>query len=216
MKFYRKKPSHPTIKKILGFGKREHGWHFGEGVPPSKDIIGKALLIVKKAIKADLDTDAFPGVNGEIMVTIYHKNDYLEFTVEVDGKVTLVHERGEEEISYKEGLEISNALREMKNIGKYLWNISEAFTKTITIRDLCDSKVWLSETHQAQAFLAYPRAVFWPSDTRYVTTSPDITLWLHQLPSFTGHLPSTSYQEDAVSSLIRVIPEMSVMAISWD
>lgn len=212
MEFYRKKTLHPTIKKILGFEKRGHGWHFGEGVPPSKDIISKALLIVKKAIKAEFDTDAFPGVDGEIMVTIYHKDDYMEFTIEGDGKVTFVHEQGEEEISYKEGLEINNALREMRNIGKYLWNISEAFTETITIKDVCDFKVWLSETHQAQAFPASPRVVFWPSGIRYVAISPDITLWSHQLPSSTGHLLSTSYQKDAVSSLILVTPEMSVMA----
>lgn len=49
-------------------------------------------------------TNAFPGLNGEVLVTAYHEKHYYEFCLELDGMVTFVHEIDDEEIGRRERL----------------------------------------------------------------------------------------------------------------
>ncbi|MEZ4733902.1 MAG: hypothetical protein R3E79_42970 [Caldilineaceae bacterium] len=39
------------------------------------------------------ETDAFPGLNGEVMVTVYQGSDYWEFTLEPTETITFVYEQ---------------------------------------------------------------------------------------------------------------------------
>lgn len=215
MSLLKKKAYYQTINKIHEFGKRQPGWHFGEGVSPSRMVLNKAKSITEKAYISGFETDAFPGIDGEIMIAVYYKNDYLEFTIETNGNITFVREKGEEQITYREGLSLNNALNELDKFGKHIWNISGTFTKTITIKGVSDSKVWLSRTHQDQVFPAYLKAAFRPSETQYVATSQNIIQEFPQLQLSIGSLPSTNYPMDAFLSNIQVTPETNAMEILW-
>jgi len=91
--------SHKTEDKIWGFRDLKRGWHFGEGKPIDKTGIDEALHLHSEILLHRFTrTDAFPGLNGEIQLTIYSNNDYFEFTREPTGKWTFVHEHLEAEV----------------------------------------------------------------------------------------------------------------------
>ena len=82
--------SHITEKKIQSFKELESGWHYGEGVSIKQSVLDNAILLNQEAInQAFYETDAFPGLNGEVMVTIYSGEHYLEFTLEASCKCGL-------------------------------------------------------------------------------------------------------------------------------
>lgn len=82
-----------TSKKISNFLTFKRGWSFGDGEPFSKVRIEESLKFHSTLIQTGwLQTDAFPGVNGEIRVTAYAHDTYLEFTLEADGTWTFYHE----------------------------------------------------------------------------------------------------------------------------
>lgn len=134
-----------TLKKIDSFLYLEKGWHYGKGVFPSKKTIAIAKKIAEQALSNIFDTDAFPGIDGEIMVTVYYKEHYLEFTIESDGEITFVHELNDEELVYKEGLKLQEAKIKLDDFCEKIWNISELSTESIMITERSDLKVWPSK-----------------------------------------------------------------------
>jgi len=116
--------SNDPLLKIEEFKKFNEGRHFGEGVAPSKEVADIATRLVKQAIEFSLDTDVFPGIAGEIMVTVYHKDYYLEFTIENNKKITYVYEENDEEIDCIESLTIKDSLIKLQNFNNKKCNIS--------------------------------------------------------------------------------------------
>ncbi len=65
-----------TKEKIESFKALEKGWHFGEGIPAKPETAGAALSLLYLAARKGFDNfDAFPGVDGSVMLSIY-KNGY--------------------------------------------------------------------------------------------------------------------------------------------
>jgi hypothetical protein len=92
-------------QKIQGFKGLKRGWHYGEGVSFEQSILDNAIALNRETISLGfLETDVFPGLNGEVVFTIYLDDHYLEFTLEPNGSITFCHEKGDKEISYQEGL----------------------------------------------------------------------------------------------------------------
>ncbi len=107
-----------TVEKIESFRKFNDGWSFGEGVKFNAASLNKALQLVKTAHALSFqETDAFPGLNGEVMVTLYSGQDYWEFTIEPDESVIFVYERGQETLAYEEGLPFEFAVSMITNLG---------------------------------------------------------------------------------------------------
>jgi len=107
--------SHDTRRKLASFRELKQGWHYGEGVPFSQCVIKSATTINQEALQLGFtETDAFPGIGGEIRVTVYHNIHYLEFTVETDGQITFVYEKDQEEIYYEEKLSLQESKRRLK------------------------------------------------------------------------------------------------------
>lgn len=88
---------HPdqTAAKIIGFSHYEPGWCYGEGQIPTLTRVWVALSLNREAERAGFkETNAFLGLDGEIRVTAYDKDVYVEVTAEVDNTYTFVAERG--------------------------------------------------------------------------------------------------------------------------
>ena len=130
-----------TEKKIRDFKKLEKGWNYGEGEPFNVSILDNAISLIHEAFNlAFYTTDAFPGLNGEVMCTIYHGEHYLEFILEPDGSVTFSHEKGEEEICYQEGLSLQDAKEKIEEFGKEIWNTyASSIRNTIMTSENIDS-----------------------------------------------------------------------------
>jgi len=110
---------HTTERKIFGFKNLESGWHYSEGVPFQVERLKKAVQLNQEAVRLGFfETDAFPGVSGEISVTIYHGVYYLEFTIEHTDVITFVCEIGDEEVTYEEGLTLEEAKARIRKLTK--------------------------------------------------------------------------------------------------
>jgi hypothetical protein len=85
-----------TEIKINGFKSLPAGWCYGDGVVFLQETIDKALDVIKIAENYNLDTDAFPGVSGEIEVHFYKGTNKQKFHAE-DEELGLIEEYKEED-----------------------------------------------------------------------------------------------------------------------
>ena len=85
-------PATRTERKIRSFLAISYGWHYGSGRPALISTVRKALSILWNYIDLGFtETGAFPGVNGEIMVTAYSGQHCVELTIENDNTFTISH-----------------------------------------------------------------------------------------------------------------------------
>ncbi len=74
-----------TVSKILSFRKLKRGWHYGQGSAISHGIIEKALRIHSVMLSLGFfETNAFPGVDGEVLLTCYFRDHCIEVTIEAN------------------------------------------------------------------------------------------------------------------------------------
>jgi hypothetical protein len=85
--------SSPTEKKIKSFKEFQDGWCYGDGIEFSNEIIKQAIKLNKLFIDHDFFiTNAFPGANGEIMVSLYEDIHYFQFIIEPSGSIEYLRE----------------------------------------------------------------------------------------------------------------------------
>jgi hypothetical protein len=149
-----------TIEKIGTFKYLESGWHYGEGRAPSDNTLKAALSIVGQANLLGFSAmNAFPGISGEIQVTIYDGDSYYEFTIEPDGRTTVIHEVGREEVFYQEGLSLEQALIKLEDFSfgedfaNDLCNLSELLIPSTMTPTSENSRVSLSRTRVTREYL---------------------------------------------------------------
>lgn len=143
----------PTIEetedKIRGFVMLPDGWHYGEGRAPSKMVIYQALLLCTEARSIGFDeSNAFPGIEGEIMITFYLGTTYLELSLENNGTITFVHEEDTKEIKYEEGLSFDEVVSRLED---FKWAISAYYTTNTTTLSEKNLKAMLLKIQAAMA-----------------------------------------------------------------
>jgi hypothetical protein len=138
--------NHKTEEKIRTFADLQVGWHYGNGIRPSDKAIEKALILNTEAIKSGFEqTNAFPGIDGEIRVTAYHQSIYVEMTIEIDDSVTYIYEFDDNE---RENvvLTFDQVKAKLRNFRGHLWGSYVLSTLTTMTTSRADFKVSLSET----------------------------------------------------------------------
>lgn len=106
-----------TIAKIESFAHLAEGWSYGEGRPLSEKVLDRATQLAKSASTLGFhETDAFPGVDGEVMVTVYRDNEYWEFTLHPTDTITFAYEKDERTLVYEEGLPFEFAISLLTNL----------------------------------------------------------------------------------------------------
>lgn len=128
------------IEKLRDF---KNGWSYGEGVSFKGNIVDLALKLNNEmTLNGFLETDAFPGTDGSIMITLYEGRnggrDCLEFTIHQDETVTFVQERDNEEICYEDKLTIDDAFKKINEFKEGLCFSSESLTQFSTIPEESD------------------------------------------------------------------------------
>lgn len=104
-----------TINKLNSFKSLEEGWNYGEGNPLSSRIVAWAKGILDVAYGLGFSSaDAFPGVNGEVQVNLYHGRYYFEFIVENSDSVMFVLEKDKKVVRVLEDLSLRQALSELE------------------------------------------------------------------------------------------------------
>src|ERR1022692_627445 len=106
-----------TARKIESYKRLPHGWHYGQGGPAAFRTIQVALGYLSMFMGFGfIETDAFPGVGGEIMVTAYRGKHCVEVTVEVDNTYTVSHQYDGDTRFYEPGLSAAQTYVELTNI----------------------------------------------------------------------------------------------------
>lgn len=148
-------------RKLKAFEDFEQGWHYGQGVPFSPETLGRAFRIADLAQFFDVEhTDAFPGVDGEIMVTLYKGNLCFEVTAEPDGSFIFLEERDGVQLN-EQRISLTQLVREISRLGGRFWKSSGSFIGHIT-------------TNTGNALSA------WHSDRLPTTGSPLLTTAAHE------------------------------------
>lgn len=118
-----------TIKKIENFATLQKGWHFGEGNSISQDRIALVVYFLKQAEEWNIiRSNAFPGIGGEVEVTLHYKDATITFTWETDGTITVVEDENGEIVLDIEGLNYNDAERELWKFAQKIQTTSESFT----------------------------------------------------------------------------------------
>ena len=182
--------SDSTANRIRSFEKLPQGWHYGEGCPPQREIIDAALELNNKARDSGfLETDAFPGIDGEIRVTVYQGPDYLEFTVESNGTITFVHESEDQELTCEEGLALEETKEKIEAFAEHLWGSSDLSTESISTESSGGFKVWLSETPvqgEEEVYLLFNRSASPKREQRSARMSNATITRISMNPTSTG------------------------------
>lgn len=165
-----------SINKVYSFLSLQEGWHYGEGTPPSISVVNKAYRLIERASLSLFRTDVYPGVDGEVQVSLYFRDHYLEFLIERDESVTFVHEVNGQEVDYRENQSFEDSMKLIVSHGRELWkNLLERSTKSITIIASSASQVWPSRIHQAEVSPFLQKNVLKRQASQFVSTSENIT-----------------------------------------
>lgn len=103
--------------KILSFKELSEGQNYSEGVLFEDNIIHKALTSLK-IIPDYYKVNAFPGIGGEIQLSICKDIKSLEITIESDESLTIVCEINNQEIFCKENLTLEETKKQIINFCK--------------------------------------------------------------------------------------------------
>lgn len=185
-----------TNEKLRSFTSLPVGWHFGDGVPPSKALISKLVDINNQIYRLGFSkTDAFPGRSGNIMLTIYQGEHLIDLTVEADLETaTYLYEKSDEEIACHEDIELSTAIKMIEQVAE-ICRLSEPYTESTMLKLKVGSKalplrLLITEGHQS-----FPQNVQSSILGTYVSTSTNITSQLGSpaVPPFIGNLTNKYY-----------------------
>jgi len=104
-----------TREKIRSFARYKDKWSFGEGVSFNNNAIESAINFYEKVMdSAYYRNDAFPGLEGEIIVKIYEDDDIGEFCIKPNSLIDFVHECQDEDIAHESDMDINTAISKMK------------------------------------------------------------------------------------------------------
>ena len=189
-----------TKRKIREFKELAQGWHFGEGVPIEQSILDAGIALNREAIRLGfLETDAFPGINGEVMLTIYSDDHYLEFTLETDSNVTFYREKDDEEVAYQEGLSFQDAQERIRQLRIEKWMESDFLVEGTTTPERVDLPASRSRIQQEMVeSQSLTQSVPFEPEEISVSIVDSITRVLRTIPQFSGGFQQRYYR--AVSS----------------
>ncbi len=132
-----------TFDLLDRFEEMLDGWHFGEGVRIDKSAINLSREFLSVGFDLNHDeANAFPGINGEVQLRFYHGDDTLDLTFEIDGSITVVIDKDDEQVLYKEDVTYNQATKFLKEFTYERWNLSELSVQSTTTLDWVVLPVW--------------------------------------------------------------------------
>lgn len=191
-----------TKRKIENFRNIEPGWHYGEGTIPAESAINSSLRLLKAADLAMFpQTDASPGIDGEIQFNIYYGLLYLEFTIENDGGITFVYERDGRIEVYEDALTIDDSIVKILKIGERRWDLLDLSISDTTTLILDVLRVSPLSPRRTEAEYQSSRLIAsQESPAVYADTYSDTTRNMGRHLQYSGQSPKIDSQKVADSS----------------
>lgn len=178
-----------TFDLIDSFAKLPEGWNFGEGVAAclislqqSQDLLRFAFDLGHK------ESDAFPGVGGEIQVCFYDEDDTLEITSEIDGTISITVEKNDETVLFKEKVPFTDAIKILKD---FTYNKCRSYVLSTSASIITGKRsvyqVWhLDPLQQTKAFPLSIRSALSKQPKIYVRTLKNSIPPLREIPLSSG------------------------------
>lgn len=125
-----------TKDKLISFAYLSSGWNFGEGIPTKELPLKRALAILEALEDSGFsDTDVYPGIDGDVLLSAYALPDYYDFKIKVDGSVTVAHTLDEDDKFYQEAMPLVEVFSKIKEFASQKWPTSDYLTSAfITAR----------------------------------------------------------------------------------
>lgn len=185
-------------KKLNEFRYLPEGWHYGQGVPIDTSVYDRAISLQKFiSFIGFTATDSFPGVDGDVMLTVYRGDHYIEISIEKNLSITLIHEKNDKEIICKPDLDIDKAKYLLLEIARSIWNISALFTPSTTTGRKGDSPALPLKIQAAEGFQSLIGAVSGTQELQSAITFDDTIHHQYQVnPQCTGSLMKRYYLPD--------------------
>ncbi|MCG8026416.1 MAG: hypothetical protein N0E59_08885 [Candidatus Thiodiazotropha taylori] len=170
-----------TEEIIRSFGDLEPGWDYGTGVPSPQRIVFQALAIVSAfTSNGVLVTDAFPGTDGEIVVSGYLDDNYLEFVVTLNDGIEYCRESNDVEVDEATNLTHRDAYKKIKEFMESRCHLLGSFTQEGMTGIENAFKAQPSNPPQTMDYLFSNRSVVNTEAEQFVTTLESST------PGFMG------------------------------
>jgi len=182
-----------TAEKIIAFSQIPEGWHFGEGTHPQRACVLKALGINRALEGAGFSrTDAFLGPDGDIKVTGYLGDYYLEVLVNLDGSFDHYAEKDDEVLFEKDGLSLFSTLLIISGRGSQ-WHTSDSFIRTITIPNGVGSNPRPLKYQAGEGYQLLIQNVSPQPDEHFASISNSITPASQEYPPFFSKTRTLTY-----------------------
>lgn len=141
-----------ATKQILSMKGLGAGWHYGEGLEISDKVIQRALSISHYASSQALSVEAFPLLDGRILVVVYEKGRELEVRVGKVGPYSFTIAEDEEPIeSWVSGSLGESFQKFFNNPHGGVWHTSDSSITDITVPSLGGSGL----THSRRTMADY-------------------------------------------------------------
>lgn len=189
-----------TARKIRDFASLPVGWHYGSGRPPSVRTVAWALGYAALLSALGFSkTDAFPGPDGEVMVTGYLGKHCVQVSLEADGTTFLVHEIDNKAMLEEEKVSYAVTIPALVSIARDIRQecaTSGLFTQNALIPTGANSLTTPLRGQPMEAVFQYSKSnVPPPMETRFANTLGNTTEELPANHPFFGSLMNPYYKQ---------------------
>lgn len=162
-----------TERKLLSFGQLASGWHYGIGGPIAEARIKQALRLHSLAASLGFTkSNAFPGAQGEILLTFYRGPHDIEIEIAANDAMSFIHEEDGNELDCGEQLTLREITQKLRGASERIWGLLDSSIPTIMILKKDASGVWHSRTPTLTAELPSSSwNAFRPLDYQFVPIS---------------------------------------------
>ena len=185
--------------KIRSFAQLPDGWHYGEGCAATEQAVTAALDVNAQFLMHIPDAvEAFPAVDGGVMVGGYWGGHTLEIVCGPSGRLDMVHELDDEVAAERSDVSLDEVTAYMGEMG---WtpqtNLSEYFILGTSASIRGDSRVWLSSHRLEGEFLYSTRGVLSRAAGVSAVTLRNFTPGLPAIRGYSGGSGEISFRSVA-------------------
>jgi len=182
-----------TEDKISSFAHLDEGWSYLEGIAFSQSTIQTSILLSRQSIaEGFLESDAFPGLNGEIILAIYSNGKCLELSVSADGFISSCLESQDGQKIRSVNISVSQAFEKLAELKAECTSL-ERWTHTTTIEPASVLSVPLFKITGGSLYLTSP-ALLQPVETfahiSFISTAQSEELPRYSAGSIAEYLPA--------------------------
>lgn len=119
-------------RRLFTFATFPDGWHYGEGKRISDLVFKQSKWVVETLLRASFTrNNAFPNVDGDVLVTAYRGKHYIGVNIAPDGILSFIHEIGDDEIISKNDCQQDEIKELILGVAKQIWPSSASLATGI-------------------------------------------------------------------------------------